>query len=327
MTARSSPPRSSPVRHRPPPGPPHGLTACCSVGPDGRTWLVTGGHRHEIDLADRPLVAAFGLAGREPRPANPDLVSACRRVRRWPRLRCRAAVTRRRPVCRAGSVTCWCGARRKAPSGTTSCWPPGCRRYRRWSPRCCGRPAVARSVGPDGARRRPAVDELDVAGWPASAPRMLEPAEAPFVCWTWAGRRRAGERRAARLRCRCPPVASRRAGPGGRRRARGRRRGGRRRRRRAGPGHRTGRAPGAGPLWLVSATGVAYGVADAASAAALGIARAEPAPEAALRMLPRSVAGRGAGRAGRRTSFERRADARSPGSRSATQRPSWPSRR
>jgi hypothetical protein len=47
-----------------------------------------------------------------------------------------------------------------------------------------------------------------------------------------------------------------------------------------------GRAAGAGPLWLVSATGVAHGVADDATAAALGITAVGPAPEAALRLLP-----------------------------------------
>ena len=47
-----------------------------------------------------------------------------------------------------------------------------------------------------------------------------------------------------------------------------------------------GRSPAGGPLWLLSATGVAFGVADDASAAALGITSAEPAPEAVLRLLP-----------------------------------------
>jgi hypothetical protein len=49
-----------------------------------------------------------------------------------------------------------------------------------------------------------------------------------------------------------------------------------------------GRAPGAGPLWLVSAAGVGYGVADEPTATALGVVTAavQPAPEAALRLLP-----------------------------------------
>ena len=44
--------------------------------------------------------------------------------------------------------------------------------------------------------------------------------------------------------------------------------------------------PGAGTVWLVSASGVAYGVADEPTAAALGIADPAPAPEAVLRLLP-----------------------------------------
>jgi hypothetical protein len=43
---------------------------------------------------------------------------------------------------------------------------------------------------------------------------------------------------------------------------------------------------GTGALWVVSAAGVAHGVPDDASAAALGITAAAPAPEAALRLLP-----------------------------------------
>jgi hypothetical protein len=44
--------------------------------------------------------------------------------------------------------------------------------------------------------------------------------------------------------------------------------------------------PGAGTVWVVSGGGVAHGVADDATAAALGIADPAPAPESALRLLP-----------------------------------------
>ena len=43
-----------------------------------------------------------------------------------------------------------------------------------------------------------------------------------------------------------------------------------------------GWAVGSEPWWLVSTTGVAYRVTDAATVDALGIRDAEPAPEAAL---------------------------------------------
>jgi hypothetical protein len=46
------------------------------------------------------------------------------------------------------------------------------------------------------------------------------------------------------------------------------------------------RAAGAGPVWLISAAGVGHVVADAATAAALGVTATAPAPEAVLRLLP-----------------------------------------
>ena len=36
--------------------------------PGGDTWLVTGGHRHRVDLDDGPSRTALGLTGRVPRP-------------------------------------------------------------------------------------------------------------------------------------------------------------------------------------------------------------------------------------------------------------------
>jgi glycine/D-amino acid oxidase-like deaminating enzyme len=47
-----------------------------------------------------------------------------------------------------------------------------------------------------------------------------------------------------------------------------------------------GQDPATGQLRLVSASGVAYGVRDPETAAALGIIDAVPAPEAVLRLLP-----------------------------------------
>ncbi len=47
-----------------------------------------------------------------------------------------------------------------------------------------------------------------------------------------------------------------------------------------------GRAEGTGPVWLVSATGVTYGVADPGTAATLGVRETLPAPERLLRLLP-----------------------------------------
>jgi hypothetical protein len=50
----------------------------------------------------------------------------------------------------------------------------------------------------------------------------------------------------------------------------------------AGPGA----APGAGALYVVSATGVAYRVVDDETARVLGVTGARPAPEEALQWLP-----------------------------------------
>ena len=114
--------------------------------------------------------------------------------------------------------------------------------------------------------------------------RVVEPEDAPVTCWTWTPDRPAGGAwfgRALPLAAGVTPVGMAQAdgpgervdavavGPGGAVRATG-----------------PGRTPGAGPLWLVSATGVGYGVADDATAAALGVTAAEQAPETALRLLP-----------------------------------------
>jgi hypothetical protein len=138
-------------------------------------------------------------------------------------------------------------------------------------------------IGPEVVADTAAVRALDLDGWPDLAPRLVEPAEAPVTCWTWSGEPGADPSGGVRLG-RAPaaaPVTLARAdgagagldsvavGAGGAVRA-------------TAPG-----APaGAGTLWVVSASGVAHGVPDGASAAALGIADAPPAPEAALRLLP-----------------------------------------
>ena len=131
----------------------------------------------------------------------------------------------------------------------------------------------------------PVPAEIDVDGWPEAVPAPREVAEAPVVCWTWSAAGGgsvlvgptlpvpdgaapvdlvqadgSGERADAAVLAPAGGGAVRATGPG--------------------------RAQGAGPLWLVSATGVTYGVADRPTAEALGVTAAEPAPEWALRLLP-----------------------------------------
>jgi hypothetical protein len=138
-------------------------------------------------------------------------------------------------------------------------------------------------LGADELAKAALVDDLAVEGWPPGAPRLRESTDAPVVCWVWtadgepSGAVWAGGAEPAQARPVSlaqadgpgPKVDAVVAGSGGAVRATG-----------------PGRSAAGGPLWLVSATGVAFGVADDATAAALGITSAEPAPEAVLRLLP-----------------------------------------
>jgi type VII secretion protein EccB len=257
---------------------------------DGGTWLVHEGRRHRVDPDDRPALLALGLTGQVPRAASTALLDAL----------AEAAPLRTPRVPGAGT---------RAPAGVPGAIGDvlvgeGVGGVRHWvvlaggvqevpdalAGALRGAGAAAHEVGPDvlaAAREVPAGDPtaLDATGWPSGAVPALGPAEAPVVCWTWsAGADPAGSTLVA-AGLPVPPgapvvplaqdggeaadaVVLAPAG-GGAVRATG-----------------PGRTPGAGPLWLVSATGTAYGVADDATAAALGVTAAEPAPEAALRLLP-----------------------------------------
>ncbi len=253
--------------------------------PGGSTWFVTDGRRHRVDPEDRALLATLGLAGRTPRPATAGLVSA---LAEGP------ALVTPEPAGRGGPAPPGLPGR----VGDVLVMRPGGGMPRHYVVlttglqevppvlgellRVASGAATAREIGPDVLARAALVDDLPVAGWPASAPPLLDPATDPTLCWTWtagAGGMLAGA---------APPVPSGSAtvvlaqadGPGERVDAMVLGDGGAVRA--TGPG----RAPGAGPIWLLSATGVGYGVADAATAEALGITRTEDAPEAALRLLP-----------------------------------------
>lgn len=122
-----------------------------------------------------------------------------------------------------------------------------------------------REVAPAVVAEAPQRSVLPVAAWPGAAPTWEEPVGP--VCATWSGRwgLSAGE----------PPVAAGAARVDGVLVA--------------GAGAVRSTSPtGGGTVWLVSAAGVAYGVADAATAAALGLPPALPeVPESLLRLLPR----------------------------------------
>ncbi len=253
--------------------------------PGGGTWLVTGGRRHRVDTRDRALRAGLGLADRVARPASPGLVSA---LPEGPPL-----ATPDVPDAGAPGPT---GVPGRVGDVLVSRQAGGAARHhvvlgdglQEVAPLAADVLAAASGtavdeIGPEVVADTAAVRALDLDGWPDLAPRLVEPAEAPVTCWTWSGEPGADPSGGVRLG-RAPaaaPVTLARAdgagagldsvavGAGGAVRA-------------TAPG-----APaGAGTLWVVSASGVAHGVPDGASAAALGIADAPPAPEAALRLLP-----------------------------------------
>ncbi len=266
-------------------------------GPDATTWLVTAGRRHRIDIGDGRLIAAFGLTGRVPRAAAPALLSV---LPEGPPLVTPVVPGRGEPAPdglpgRIGDVlvahavgggpqhyVVLAGGLQEVPAVVAELLRVASGER---EPRPVGAAELAAAdLVDEPAADDPAAGGLAVDGWPAGAPRLRDAAEAPVLCWTWSadggpeGGVWAG--RAAPVAGAEPVTLAQADGPGERIDAVA-----------VGPGGAVratapGRPPGAGPLWLVSGTGVAYGVADDATAAALGITTAEPAPEAALRLLP-----------------------------------------
>ncbi|MHA6624542.1 type VII secretion protein EccB [Pseudonocardia sichuanensis] len=257
---------------------------------DATTWLVTGGRRHRVDVGDGRLVAAFGLTGRVPREAAPALLTV---LPEGPPLVTPVVPDRGEPAPgglpgRVGDVlvarpvggaeqhyVVLAGGLQAVPALPAELL------------RVASGQAQPTPVGAGELAGAAVVEELAVHGWPPGAPPVREPADAPVVCRTWGAAGGAdggadggvwtgsalpvGERSRVVLAQADGPgerVDAVSVGPGGAVRA-------------TAPGR-----PSGGPLWLVSATGVAYGVADDATAAALGITAVEPAPEAALRLLP-----------------------------------------
>ena len=258
------------------------------VGPDDATWLVTAGHRHRVDVGDGALLAAFGLTGRLPRLVTADVLSV---LPEGSPLATPDVPGRGDPAPDGlpGSVGDVLVARPVGAgprhfvvlAGGLQEVPPVLAELLR----VASGATQPREIEADVLAGATLVDELAVAGWPDGAPQLRGPTEASVLCWTWtatgdpagavwlgsalplpAGSTTVALAQADGAGERVDAVA---VGAGGAVRATG-----------------PGRAPGAGPLWLLSATGVAYGVADDASASALGITLTEPAPEAALRLLP-----------------------------------------
>ncbi|MFC5992696.1 type VII secretion protein EccB [Pseudonocardia hispaniensis] len=252
--------------------------------PDGGTYAVIDGHRHRIGLSDRPVLAALGLDGRSPRPASPGMVSG---IPEGAPLATPDLPDGRGPAGVPGQVGDVLTARPiGAPARYYVVLPGGLQEVP-----ALAAAVIAAAAGSDPVEVAtgvlasvPFVDTLDVTGWPAPPTRWAEPADAPALCWTWTleatsvhvGSDVPAPAGAVTLELAQADGPGARAdtvilGPGG-----------------GGPVRSTapGQPAGTGNLWLISATGVGYGVADPRSAEALGITRAEPAPETALRLLP-----------------------------------------
>jgi type VII secretion protein EccB len=255
-------------------------------GPEDTTWLVAGGLRHRVDVGDGAVRAAFRLTNQLPRAASAALVSA---LPEGPAL-ATPVVPNRGDLPPAG-----------LPGRVGDVLSSGVGDGQEYFAVLDGGlqevpPAVAdllvvasdarqvRAVGADVLSGATFVDTLKVDGWPVGPVRIAEPEDTPITCWNWTPDRTEGDvwfGRDLPLAANVAPVGLAQAdGPGERLDAVSVGAGGAVRA--TGPG----RAAGAGPLWLVSATGVGYGVASDPTAAALGITSPEPAPEAALRLLP-----------------------------------------
>jgi type VII secretion protein EccB len=255
-------------------------------GPGDTTWLVTGGSRHRVDVGDGAVRAAFRLTKQLPRASSAALISV---LPEGPALATPVVPDRGDPAPpglpgRVGDVlgsgvgdgqeyfVVLDGGLQEVPPAVADLLVVA---------------SDARQVTPVGAdvlSGATFVDTLRVDGWPVGPVRVAEPGDAPVTCWTWTPDHVQGDvwfGRDLPLAADVAPVGLAQAdGPGERLDAVDVGAGGAVRA--TGPG----RAAGAGPLWLVSATGVGYGVASDPTAAALGITSAEPAPEAVLRLLP-----------------------------------------
>ncbi|MEJ3653948.1 type VII secretion protein EccB [Actinomycetes bacterium KLBMP 9759] len=258
-------------------------------GPDGTTWLVTAGRRHRVDTGDGRLLAMFDLTRRVPRAVAAGLLSA---VPEGPALATPAVAGRGKPASdpRHGKVGDIVVTRPVgAPARYFAVLAGGLQEVPVGVAELLGVAAGGkepREVDGVALAKAAFVDELPVAGWPAAAPRVRDALDAPVLCWTWSEDGPAdGD---VRVGARVPgppgvePVVLAQADGGGER---------------AdavvvGTGGvvfstPAGRPPnGSEPRWWVSASGVAYGVADSSTADALGLVAPRPAPEAALRLLP-----------------------------------------
>ncbi|MDN5860886.1 MAG: type VII secretion protein EccB, partial [Pseudonocardia sp.] len=255
--------------------------AALLTDPGGVAWLVADGRRHRVDL---DAVAGMGIATAQPRTASAALIGSI-------------------PQGAPFAVPVIPGRGRPGPDGlgatvgevlvTHTAGGPD-RYVVTFADGVQEIPHVLADLLLDGRQARETtlaaigragtVHRLPAEAWPRRRMRFPRPADLPVTCWVWRPESPDGTARTAiavPLPAGAPPVPLAQAdgagpaidavavGEGG-----------------AVRGAAPGRTTGAGPVWLVSATGVTYGVADAGTAATLGVREAHPAPERLLRLLP-----------------------------------------
>ncbi|MBW0106889.1 type VII secretion protein EccB, partial [Pseudonocardia sp. KRD291] len=273
-----------------PQGPAPGLLV---AGQGGSTYVVLGGTRHRIDPSDRAAMSALGVLGVPTREVADGLLSAIPEGAslRTPQIAADVTVP---GLGRSGDVVTSnpLGAEPSyyvvlgpdAASGRAGGLAP--------VPVTLADAVLARSGQGDPATlaqgqvaQAALSGALDTEGWPQARIARADPASIPTLCWTWRDGR-SGIVAADRLPVAAGAVTIDLAGADG-----------------AGPRldavvlAASGPGPvesrgstGGGTRWLLSGAGVLHGVADDATAAALGTTTPGRAPEEALRLLPRAPA-------------------------------------
>jgi type VII secretion protein EccB len=264
----------------PAPGPVDDATLL--TDPGGGLWLVADGRRHHVDPDDRAATVTLGSA--RPRTASAALVDA---IPEGAPYALPAIPGRGRPGPRGldadigqvlvthtagGSdhyVVAFADGVQEIPQGIANMLLDG-------TP---ARETTLAAIGGVGS-----VDHLPVDRWPRRPMRFPRAGDLPVTCWDWRADDPAGTARTAASLPMPTGAASVQlgqadgpgshidavaVGPGG-----------------AVRGSVPGRATDAGPIWLLAATGVTYGVADTSTAAVLGVRETRSAPERLLRLLP-----------------------------------------